>query len=153
MNGKNPPANAGGQGSTPGSGRPPGGGHGHPLHVLAWESPWAEAPGGLQSVGQRVRHGWWIRPACAACSTRVGTLCWPKGECSSKERAHLIMELIHFAVQWEVIQRCKATVLQWQCVFKNGFWDIENRRMVTSGERTGGKMVQEIKRCRLVRLK
>ena len=27
--------------------------------ILAWEIPWTEEPGGLQSVGsQRVRHDW-----------------------------------------------------------------------------------------------
>ena len=27
--------------------------------ILAWEIPWAEEPGGLQSIGsQRVRHDW-----------------------------------------------------------------------------------------------
>ena len=27
--------------------------------ILAWESPWTEQPGGLQSTGsQRVRHDW-----------------------------------------------------------------------------------------------
>ena len=28
-------------------------------HILAWEIPWTEEPGGLQSMGwQRVRHNW-----------------------------------------------------------------------------------------------
>ena len=58
------------QGSIPGSGRAPGGGHGNSLQysclekpmathssILAWRSPWTEEPGGLQSMGsQRVRH-------------------------------------------------------------------------------------------------
>ena len=48
---KNPPASAGGirdVGSIPGSGRSPGEG----------KIPWAEEPGGLQSMGsQRVGHG------------------------------------------------------------------------------------------------
>ena len=44
-------------GSIPGSGRSPGGGHGNPLHILAWRIPWTEEPGGLQSIGsQRVGH-------------------------------------------------------------------------------------------------
>ena len=44
-------------GSIPGSGRSPGGGHGNPLHILAWRIPWTEEPGRLQSMGlQRVRH-------------------------------------------------------------------------------------------------
>ena len=45
---KNPPANAGDEGSLPGSGR---------SSVLAWRIPWTGGPGGLQSVGlQRVGH-------------------------------------------------------------------------------------------------
>ena len=57
---KNPPANAGDwrdTGSIPGSGRSPGGGHGHPLP--AWRIQWTEEPGGLQSMrSQRVGHDW-----------------------------------------------------------------------------------------------
>ena len=48
---KNPPANAGdirNAGSIPGLGRSTGGGHGNPLHILAWRIPWTEKPGGLQ---------------------------------------------------------------------------------------------------------
>ena len=47
----------GNTGLISGSGRSPGGGHGNPLQILAWEVPWTEQPGGLQSTGsQRVRH-------------------------------------------------------------------------------------------------
>ena len=57
---KNSPASAGDArdlGSIPGSGRSPGGGNGNPLQYLAWEIPWTEEPGGLQSMGsQRVEH-------------------------------------------------------------------------------------------------
>ena len=57
---KNPPANAGDirdMGSIRGSGRSPGGGHGKPLPGIAWEIPWTEGPGGLQSMGsQKVRQ-------------------------------------------------------------------------------------------------
>ena len=56
---KNPPANAGDtrdKGSTSGSGRSPGGGHGSPLQYSCLENPWTEEPGGLQPMGlQRVR--------------------------------------------------------------------------------------------------
>ena len=38
-------------GSSPGSGKSPGGGHGNPL--LAWEISWTEEPGGLQT------EDWW----------------------------------------------------------------------------------------------
>ena len=51
--GKEPVCNTGDtrdMGLIPGWGRSPGGGHGNPI-------PWAEKPGGLQSIGsQRVGH-------------------------------------------------------------------------------------------------
>ena len=48
---KNPPDNAGDPGSIPGEG------NGYPLQFFAWEIPWTEEPGGLQSMGlQRVGH-------------------------------------------------------------------------------------------------
>ena len=57
---KNLPASAGGtrdSGPIPGLGRSPGAGNGSLLQILAWRIPWAEEPGGPQSVGlQRVRH-------------------------------------------------------------------------------------------------
>ena len=49
---KNPPANARDTGSISGSGRSPG----H-SNILAWEIPWKEEPGRLQSMElQRVRY-------------------------------------------------------------------------------------------------
>ena len=51
---KNPSANAedtGNEGSIPGLGRSPGEGNGNLPSVLAWEIPWTEEPGGLQSMG------------------------------------------------------------------------------------------------------
>ena len=48
---KNPPANAGDMGSSPGSGRSLGEGNGNPLQYSCIENPMAEEPGGLQSVG------------------------------------------------------------------------------------------------------
>ena len=57
---KNPPANAQDardKGSVPGLGRPPGGGKGSPLYILAWRIPWTEELGGLWSKAlQRVGH-------------------------------------------------------------------------------------------------
>ena len=51
---KNPPANAGGMGPIPGFGRSPGG-NATRSGILAWQVPWTEEPGGLQSRGsQRV---------------------------------------------------------------------------------------------------
>ena len=48
---KNPPANAGGAGSIPGSGRSPGEGNATRSSILAWEILWTEEPGGLQTKG------------------------------------------------------------------------------------------------------
>ena len=50
---KNPPAcrDIRDLGLIPGLGRSPAGGNGTPLSILAWEIPWAEEPGGLQSMG------------------------------------------------------------------------------------------------------
>ena len=57
---KNLPANTGDirdEGSIPGSGRHPGGGHGKPPNILDWRIPRTADPGGPQSIGsQRVGH-------------------------------------------------------------------------------------------------
>ena len=57
---KNPHGNAedsGDTGSIPGLGRSPGEEMAIHSSILAWEIPWIEEPGGLQSMGsQRVRH-------------------------------------------------------------------------------------------------
>ena len=57
---KNSPANTGDTrnvGLIPGLARSPGGGNGNHSSILAWEIPWTEEPGGLQSMGsQRVRQ-------------------------------------------------------------------------------------------------
>ena len=46
-------------GLIPGSGRSPGEGNGSHSSILAWEIPWTEEPGGLQSMrAQRVGHSW-----------------------------------------------------------------------------------------------
>ena len=53
---KNPPASAGDlrdTGPIPGSGRPPGGGHGNNSSILIWRIPWTEGPGALQSWGHK----------------------------------------------------------------------------------------------------
>ena len=53
---KNPPANAGDTGSILGSGKSPGEGNGSPC-FLAWEIPWTEESGGLQSMDHKeFRH-------------------------------------------------------------------------------------------------
>ena len=60
LSGKESTCNAGDTRDTasiPELGRPPGGGHGSPLSILAWRIPWTEEPGGLQSMGsQRDGH-------------------------------------------------------------------------------------------------
>ena len=51
---KNLPAKAGdvrNSGSIPGSGRSPGEGTATHTNILAWEIPWTEEPGRLQSTG------------------------------------------------------------------------------------------------------
>ena len=53
---KNRPANTGDLGSIPGSGRSPSVEEMAPhSSILAWEIPWTEEPGGLQSVGSQSR--------------------------------------------------------------------------------------------------
>ena len=47
---KAPACNVGDLGSIPGSGRSPGEGNGNPLSRTAWEIPWTEEPGRLQSI-------------------------------------------------------------------------------------------------------
>ena len=54
---RNSPANAGDSDSTSGLRRCPGGGNGNPLQYFAWEIPWTDEAGGLQSMGsRRVSH-------------------------------------------------------------------------------------------------
>ena len=56
---KNPLANAGDEGLIPGWGRSPGEGNGTHSSILAWEIPWTEEPGRLQSMGsERAGHDW-----------------------------------------------------------------------------------------------
>jgi len=49
----NLPANARDPGSILGSERSPEEGHGNPLSILAWRSPWTEKPGRLKSTGSQ----------------------------------------------------------------------------------------------------
>ena len=57
---RNTPANAGDAGDVgliPGSGRSPGEGDATHSSIFAWQIPWTEEPGGLQSMGwQRVKQ-------------------------------------------------------------------------------------------------
>ena len=51
---KKPPAGETGDARTiPGSGRPPGEGHGNPLQCSCWENSMDRGPGGLQSISLR----------------------------------------------------------------------------------------------------
>ena len=74
---KNLPAKAGNirdAGLIPGSGRPPWEGNGKPLQSLAWEIPWTEESGGLQSMGsQRFRQDWATEHARARARTHTHT--------------------------------------------------------------------------------
>ena len=55
---KNLAASAGDVGLIPGSGRSPGEGNATHFSIFAWQIPWTEASGRLQSMGwQRVKHG------------------------------------------------------------------------------------------------
>ena len=47
----NSPTKAGDVASVPGLGRSPGEGNGNCHSLLAWETPWTEEPGRLQSIG------------------------------------------------------------------------------------------------------
>ena len=44
-------------GSIPGLGRSPRGGNSNHSNILAWEIPWTEEPGGLQSMGSQSQTG------------------------------------------------------------------------------------------------
>ena len=50
---KNLPANAGDAALIPGLGTSPGVRNSNPLQYFAWEIPWREEAGGLQSMGSR----------------------------------------------------------------------------------------------------
>ena len=52
--GKESAHNAGDLGLIPGLGKFPGERNGNPLQILAWEIPWTEEPGGLQSMGSQI---------------------------------------------------------------------------------------------------
>ena len=51
--GKESACKEGDLGSIPGLGRSSRGGHGNPLRILAWRSPWAEEPGGYSPRGHK----------------------------------------------------------------------------------------------------
>ena len=53
LSGKESAYNTGDSGSIPRSGRSPGGGNGNHSSILAWEIPWREEPGGIQSTGSQ----------------------------------------------------------------------------------------------------
>ena len=55
---KNPPAIVGGMNSIPEMGRSPGEGMAIHFSSIAWEIPWTEEPGGLQSMGLQKSQTW-----------------------------------------------------------------------------------------------
>ena len=66
---------------------PPKEGNGNPLQYLAWNIPWTEEPGGLQTMQlQRVGHDWVIS---------TFTVKW---EGNPKEGIYVYVQLTHFAV-------------------------------------------------------
>ena len=67
---KNPPANSGDTGESLGREDPLERAMATHSSILAWEIPWTEKPGGLQSKGsQRVRQDWAIEQALMLIST------------------------------------------------------------------------------------
>ena len=91
LSGKESACNAGARdaGSISGLGRSLGEGMAAHSSILAWEIPWREEPGGLQSLGsQRVRNDWacthapegfsWTRPELPTVKTRLLSVlfCW-----------------------------------------------------------------------------
>ena len=64
--------------------------------ILAWEIPWTEEPGGLQSMGsQRVRHDWATEHACILCvrhSTLVN-LCNPPHNITNQDLVPAISDM------------------------------------------------------------
>ena len=71
--GKESACSAGDQGLISGLGRSSGAGNSNLLLYSCLEIPWAEEPGGLQSMGsQRVGHNWATKPSPLL-------LCWPLG--------------------------------------------------------------------------
>jgi len=69
---KNSPANAGDASLIPGSGRSQGEEMTTHSSILAWEIPWTEEPGGLQSMGsQRVRHHLGTKQQESGCLSRL----------------------------------------------------------------------------------
>ena len=74
--------NEGDPGSIPGLGRPPGEGNGNHFSILAWKIPWAEMPGGLQSMGsQRVGQDLVTEGNANTCSSLINAVYADK--CSS----------------------------------------------------------------------
>ena len=84
---KNPPANAGDEGSIPGPGRSLEQEMATHSSILTWRIPWTEEPGGLQSPGSK--RG---------------------GHNSVTKQSNLMADL--FAVQQKLTQHCKVPILQ-----------------------------------------
>ena len=68
--------------------------------ILAWEIPWAEEPGGLQSMGsQRVRHD---RVTEDTCSPKVAVRLLPSGLllCTLSEKGVTLNLCLRSAARW-----------------------------------------------------
>ena len=71
---KNSPANVGDAGLIPGLGRSLEEGMTIHSSILAWETPWTEKPGGLQSTGsQRIRNNLATKQLQAKIKERINT--------------------------------------------------------------------------------
>ena len=57
LSGEESACQTGDLGSIPGAGRSSGEGNGNHSSILAWEIPWTEEPGGLQSMGLQSQMG------------------------------------------------------------------------------------------------
>ena len=87
---KKPPANAGDMGSIPGLGRSPGEGNGNPLQYSAWEIPWTEEPGRLQSMGlQKSYTTLWANHQPSYVYINGGVYVWQR--ICFKKHSHTIM--------------------------------------------------------------
>ena len=96
--GKESACNAGVPGSIPGLGRSPEKGMATHSSILAWRTPWAEEPGGLQSMGlQRARHD---------LTTNTSTLSVPK-----PFRPHSPPTTTTAGFIWKTVSSCSTSLM------------------------------------------
>jgi len=117
---KNPPASEGNKGLIPGLRRNPGWEIATDSSILAWEIPWTEEPGGLQSIGsQRVRQDWATEHTF---SLHEGSLFTALVLYSSLGLNQNIKSYIH---HYGIIQN-NFTACNWLCVspYQNSCWNL-----------------------------